>query len=461
MSYYHGRNIEETICALATPAGVGAIGVIRVSGNHAIEMVNQIFKGTNLEEALSHTLHFGKIMEDTVVIDEVLASVFVAPKSYTGEHTIELSCHGSPYIQQRILELLIKRGARLAQPGEFTLRAFLNKKLDLSQAEAVADLIASNSEMSHKTAMNQMRGGFSKEIMLLKEQLVNFASLIELELDFSEEDVEFASRPELKSLVQKLFGLIQSLVQTFKMGNAIKNGVPTVIAGRPNAGKSTLLNALVKEERAIVSAIAGTTRDTIEEAFVIDGIVFRLIDTAGIREHTSDVIESIGIEKTHEKIRQASIVLYLFDVLETSLVQLEAELLPFSSMDLVLIPIGNKIDLADAKQIREKFSVRTDILYLSSKDQTGMEQLNARLKQVIDKDQINNDVILTNVRHYQALSLAGESLQNVLESMSIGRSGELLAFDIRKSIFHLGEIVGDITTDDLLENIFSKFCIGK
>jgi tRNA modification GTPase len=453
--------IAETICALATPAGIGAIGVLRVSGENAIGLVNQVFKGGNLEKAASHTLHFGKIMDGAEIVDEVLASVFVAPTSYTGENTIEISCHGSPYIQQRILQVLVNNGARLAQPGEFTLRAFLNKKLDLSQAEAVADLIASNSEMSHKTAMNQMRGGFSKEIQQLKEQLVNFASLIELELDFSEEDVEFASRPELKALVQKLFGLIQSLVQTFKMGNAIKNGVPTVIAGRPNAGKSTLLNALVKEDRAIVSAIAGTTRDTIEEAFVIDGIVFRLIDTAGIREHTADSIESIGIEKTHEKIKQASIVLYLFDVNETSLAELDAELLPFQNMDLVLIPIGNKIDLADAKQIREKFSVRTDVLYLSSKEQMGMETLNARLKQVIDKDQVNNDVIITNVRHYQALSLAADSLQSVLESMDIGRSGELLAFDIRKSIFHLGEIVGDITTDDLLENIFSKFCIGK
>jgi tRNA modification GTPase len=458
---YNRSNINETICALATPAGIGAIGVLRVSGEKAITLVNQVFKGNDLEKVASHTLHFGKIMDGDEIIDEVLASVFVAPKSYTGENTIEVSCHGSPYIQQRILEVFINNGARLAQPGEFTLRAFLNKKLDLSQAEAVADLIASNSEMSHKTAMNQMRGGFSKEIANLKEKLVNFASLIELELDFSEEDVEFASRPELKELVQKLFGLIQSLVQTFKMGNAIKNGVPTVIAGRPNAGKSTLLNSLVKEDRAIVSAIAGTTRDTIEEAFLIDGIVFRLIDTAGIREHTADTIESIGIEKTHEKIKQASIVLYLFDVNQTSLAELEAELLPFQSMDLVLIPIGNKIDLADAKQIREKFLVQTNILYLSSKEQTGMEQLQHRLKQVIDKDQINNDVIITNVRHYQALSLTAESLQNVLESMSIGRSGELLAFDIRKSIFHLGEIVGDITTDDLLENIFSKFCIGK
>ena len=453
--------LGETICALATPAGVGAIGVVRVSGADAINFVNQVFLGSNLTEAKSHTLHFGKIMDGQEIVDEVLASVFVEPKSYTGENTIEISCHGSPYIQQRILQVLVKQGARLAQPGEFTLRAFLNKKLDLTQAEAVADLIASDSEMSHKTAMNQMRGGFSKEIANLKEKLVNFASLIELELDFSEEDVEFASRPALKELVQKIFGLIQSLTETFKVGNAIKNGVPTVIAGRPNAGKSTLLNALVNEERAIVSAIPGTTRDTIEEAFIIEGILFRLTDTAGIREHTADIIESIGIEKTHEKLKQASIVLYLFDVIETSVAQLENELSALSDLGGLVIPIGNKIDLTNTDEIQAKFAHREDILYISSKEQTAIQALKNRLRQVIDRDQVNNDVIITNIRHYQALSLAGESLENVLLSIDQGRSGELLAFDIRKSIYHLSEIIGDVSTDDLLENIFSKFCIGK
>ncbi|OYU96241.1 MAG: tRNA uridine-5-carboxymethylaminomethyl(34) synthesis GTPase MnmE [Bacteroidetes bacterium B1(2017)] len=455
------NQLAETICALATPAGVGAIGVLRISGKDAITIVNSIFVGSNLNKADSHTLHLGKIMDGKDIVDEVLASVFVEPRSYTGENTIELSCHGSPYIQQRMLEVLVKNGARMAQPGEFTLRAFLNKKLDLSQAEAVADLIASNSEMSHKTAMNQMRGGFSKEIMVLKEKLVNFASLIELELDFSEEDVEFASRPELKTLVQNIYALISSLVQTFKMGNAIKNGVPTVIAGKPNAGKSTLLNTLVNEERAIVSAIAGTTRDTIEEAFVIDGIVFRLIDTAGIREHTSDVIESIGIEKTHEKLKQASIVLYLFDAIETSFEEMTKELEFLKDSGAVVIPIANKIDLGDPKAIQKKFEAREDIIFISSKEQTSIAQLKKRLKEAIEKDQVSNDVIITNVRHYQSLMLAGESLQSVLQSMEMQQTGELLAFDIRKSIYHLGEIVGDITTDDLLTNIFSKFCIGK
>jgi tRNA modification GTPase len=453
--------LDETICALATPAGIGAIGVIRVSGEQSIQIVNTLFRGKNLLEVPTHTLHFGKIMDGTELVDEVLVSVFKDTKSYTGENSIEISCHGSPYIQQRILSILVQAGARLAQPGEFTMRAFLNKKLDLSQAEAVADVIASHSEMSHKTAMNQMRGGFSKEISGLKERLVNFASLIELELDFSEEDVEFASRPELKDLVQNMLRLIHGLTETFKVGNAIKNGIPTVIAGKPNAGKSTLLNALVKEERAIVSAIAGTTRDTIEEAFVIDGIQFRLIDTAGIREHTSDSIESIGIEKTHEKIKQASIVLYVFDVNETSLAELANETAAMASMDLILIPIGNKIDLTQEAVIKQKFSARTDIIYLSSKEQSGIDKLATRLRKVIDSDQIKNDVIISNIRHYQSLMLAGESLQQVIESMEIGRSGELLAFDIRKAIFHLGEIVGDISTDDLLENIFSKFCIGK
>ncbi len=452
---------NDTICALATPAGLGAIGVIRLSGTHAIAIANQCFAGKNLTTVTSHTAHFGRLVQAEEIIDEVLATVFVEPKSYTGENTVEISCHGSTYIQQRILEVLINAGARLAQPGEFTLRAFLNGKLDLTQAEAVADLIASNSEMSHKTAMNQMRGGFSKEIAMLREKLINFASLIELELDFSEEDVEFASRPELQTLVSNLHKMLLQLVETFKMGNAIKNGVPTVIAGKPNAGKSTLLNALIKEDRAIVSAIAGTTRDTIEESFTLGGIVYRLIDTAGIREHTADLIESIGIEKTYEKIKQASIIIYLFDALETDLDSLSKALAEFDNLEATVIPVANKIDLGKEQDFKAKFSSLPELIYLSSKAQSGLNQLYARLQEVVSKDKVSNDVIITNLRHYQALSEAAQALEQVLQSMQQNRKTELLAFDIRKAIFHLGEITGEITNDDLLANIFSKFCIGK
>jgi tRNA modification GTPase len=452
---------NDTICALATPAGLGAIGVIRLSGTNAIAIANQCFAGKNLTTVASHTAHFGRLVQAEEIIDEVLATVFVEPKSYTGENTVEISCHGSTYIQQRILEVLINAGARLAQPGEFTLRAFLNGKLDLTQAEAVADLIASNSEMSHKTAMNQMRGGFSKEIAMLREKLINFASLIELELDFSEEDVEFASRPELQTLVSNLHKMLLQLVETFKMGNAIKNGVPTVIAGKPNAGKSTLLNALIKEDRAIVSAIAGTTRDTIEESFTLGGIVYRLIDTAGIREHTADLIESIGIEKTYEKIKQASIIIYLFDALETDLDSLSKALAEFDNLEATVIPVANKIDLGKEQDFKAKFSSLPELIYLSSKAQSGLNQLYARLQEVVSKDKVSNDVIITNLRHYQALSEAAQALEQVLQSMQQNRKTELLAFDIRKAIFHLGEITGEITNDDLLANIFSKFCIGK
>ncbi len=455
MSAYLRNDLNDTICALATAGGVGAIGVIRVSGADAITIVNNLFKGKNLLQQASHTVHFGKIVNREQVIDEVLATLFVAPTSYTGEHTVELSCHGSPYIQQQILELLVNNGCRMAKPGEFTMRAFLNRKLDLSQAEAVADLIASNSAESHRTAMNQMRGGFSAQISTLREKLVNFASLIELELDFSEEDVEFAHRDELRVLVEHIQSIIQELILSFTYGNAIKNGIPTVIAGKPNAGKSTLLNALVNEERAIVSDIAGTTRDTIEEAFVIEGITFRLIDTAGIRKTASDKIEEIGIERTFEKIQKASIVMYVYDASATSPAQLEEELLPFKKHQAIVIPVANKTDLATAV---------TDTplsIPVSAKNNTGIETLKKRLIEVVKKDEVKNDIIITNLRHYEALKNTHHSLELVLKSMDNKQTGELLAFDIRKAIYHLGEITGEITTDDLLANIFSKFCIGK
>jgi tRNA modification GTPase len=449
-------DLNDTICALATPAGTGAIGIIRVSGSRAIEIVNTLFKGKDLAEQPSHTIHFGKIADGGRIIDEVLASLFVAPKSYTGEHTVELSCHGSHYIQQQILQLLVQHGCRLAKPGEFTLRAFLNKKLDLSQAEAVADLIASDSAESHKMAMQQMRGGFSEQINHMRSQLVNFASLIELELDFSEEDVEFAARKELLALVSQIATLIQNLLQSFNYGNAIKNGIPTVIAGKPNAGKSTLLNALINEERAIVSDIAGTTRDTIEEAFVIDGITFRLIDTAGIRQHASDAIEEIGIERAFEKLQKASIIMYVFDATLTTAEQLTQELNLFSSYPAIVIPVANKTDVLDDYSVFNQETV-----CISAKNSIGLELLKQRLVAAVRKDEIKNDIIITNLRHYEALKHAADGLQQVLNGIDMRISGELLALDIRKALFHLAEITGEVTTDDLLANIFSKFCIGK
>lgn len=482
MSYYIKQDLDDTICALATAGGVGAIGVIRVSGTEAIKIVDEVFKGKRLIDQASHTVHFGKIMDGEKIIDEVLATLFVSPKSYTGENTIELSCHGSPFIQQQILQLLVSKGCRLAKPGEFTLRAFLNKKLDLSQAEAVADLIASNSEESHRTAMMQMRGGFSYQIADMRERLVNFASLIELELDFAEEDVEFAERDDLRQLVIKIRALIRSLLETFKYGNAIKKGIPTVIAGKPNAGKSTLLNALVNDERAIVSDIAGTTRDTIEEAFVINGITFRLIDTAGIRDQTTDKIEAIGIERTFDRIQKASIVIYLFDAGTTSPEQLEEELMAFEGINAVIIPVANKVDLlgdtqlARLKHLQEIQDKREDagtgiedkasllsptLIPISSRLNLGIDFLKERLVEIVKKDEVKNDIIITNLRHYEALQHANEALEKVMDGIDRHITGELLAFDIRKALFHLGEITGEVTTDDLLANIFSKFCIGK
>ncbi len=452
-------DLDETICALATPEGVGALGIIRISGKDAISLVSEIFDGKKLIEQATHTVHLGKIKDGENILDEVLATIFIAPKSFTGENSVELSCHGSPFIQQKIVELLVKKSCRLAKPGEFTLRAFLNKRLDLSQAEAVADLIASQSAESHRTAMMQMRGGFSNEISILRERLLNFASLIELELDFAEEDVEFANRNELKTFVENIQSIINSLLATFKYGNAIKNGIPTVIVGKPNAGKSTLLNALINEERAIVSEIAGTTRDSIEEIFVIDGILFRLIDTAGIRQHSNDTIEKIGIKRTYEKIEKASIIIYLFDASTSSETEIKNELKLFENINAVVIPVANKTDLLPINS--QLFKVSDLQIEISSLKKIGIENLKSKLKDIVSKDKVKNDIIVTNIRHFEALKNTNDSLESVLNGIEINITTELLAFDIRKAIFHLGEITGEITTDDLLANIFSKFCIGK
>ncbi|MFN4082286.1 MAG: tRNA uridine-5-carboxymethylaminomethyl(34) synthesis GTPase MnmE [Bacteroidia bacterium] len=457
--YYTKSNLDETICAPATPTGTGAIAVIRISGKNAIEIVNSAFKGKNLLKAKSHTAHFGYIVDGNEIVDEVLATVFIEPKSYTGENTVEISCHGSMYIQQRILELLTNKGARLAQPGEFTLRAFLNKKMDLSQAEAVADLIASNSSNTHKTAMQQMRGGYSQELKKLRQKLLDFASLIELELDFSEEDVEFASRNELHTQVYAIKQFIEALIQSFKFGNVIKQGIPTVIAGKPNAGKSTLLNALLNEDRAIVSNIAGTTRDVIEETLIIDGYTFRLTDTAGIRK-SADIIETIGIEKTWEKISKASIVLYLFDASITTPQNLKQELSEIELHDAEIIPIANKIDLCDAEKLKN-FELFNEIVFLSSLEKINIDVLLKKLSLIAHKQKGGDELIVTNVRHVEALQKAQIALANVLSGIDAKISGELLAFDLRLAIDALSEILGNISNDELLGNIFSRFCIGK
>ena len=452
-------NLQDTIVALATPSGVGAIGVIRLSGENAIHICNDTFKGKNLLEQKSHTIHFGTIRdEQNNIIDEVLVSLFVAPKSYTGEHVVEVSCHGSNYIIQQIIQLFLRKGARMAQPGEFTMRAFLNGQLDLSQAEAVADLIASDSEAAHSMAMHQMRGGFSSEIQKLREELIHFASLIELELDFSEEDVEFADRDDLKNLIYKIQRLIKRLTDSFQLGNVIKNGVTTVIAGRPNAGKSTLLNALLNEERAIVSEIAGTTRDTIEEILNINGVQFRIIDTAGIREAT-DKIEAIGVQKAMVEIERSSILIYLFDAATMSAAELRSDLAKLNRKDMTTIVLANKIDLIDNPSTFEEF----DAITISAKEKLNLETLRHTLFDAVTNGKINlQSTIVSNTRHYDALQKANKSLDDVLNGMTMGITGDFLAQDIRHALIYLGEITGAIDVDeDILGNIFGKFCIGK
>lgn len=459
------NHITETICAIATPPGIGAIAVIRLSGNDALQIANKVFFGSDLENANSHTIHFGTIRDNDKIVDEVLVSVFKGSKSFTGENSVEISTHGSPYIQQQVLQLLLKNGAKPAGPGEFTLRAFLNGKMDLSQAEAVADVITANSESSLELAMGQMRGGFSIEIKKLREELIHFASLIELELDFGEEDVEFADRSDLKELIEKLQSALYKLINSFNYGNVIKTGVPVAIVGEPNVGKSTLLNALLNEERAIVSDIAGTTRDVIEDELIIKGISYRFIDTAGIRD-TSDEIESIGIKKSFEKIDQASIVLLLIDAAEIKREQLLLDIQKIKDRiegkNKRLVVIANKIDKGNEDEIHSKFSEVENVIYISAKEDKNIEEIKEQLYAFVQSGAMqNNDVVVTNARHYEALTKAKDFLIKVLEGLNQNITGDFLAMDIRQSLYHLGEITGEISSEDLLDNIFSRFCIGK
>ena len=459
---------NDTIIALATPSGAGAIAIIRLSGPDAITMVDAFFKSIHskkLSSQKTHTIHLGHIVEDSRVLDEVLVSVFKNPKSYTGEDVIEISCHGSSYIQQEIIQLFVRHGARIANPGEFTLRAFLNAKLDLSQAEAVADLIASDNKASHQIAMQQMRGGFSNEIKVLRDELLNFASLIELELDFSEEDVEFADRKQFEDLLTRIIKVLKHLIDSFSTGNVIKNGIPISIIGAPNVGKSTLLNALLNEDKAIVSDIAGTTRDAIEDEITIEGIKFRFIDTAGIRT-TDDTIESIGIKKTFEKITQSQVVLYLLDAskVTTNTIQIfntDIRKIQEQYPDKQLIVVANKMDQANQEFIETSF-VYSHTLFTSAKSGLGIDNLKAKLLEFVNTGALrNNDTIITNSRHYDSLLKALADVQKVQQGMDANLSGDLLAIDIRQALYHLGEITGEITSDDLLGNIFANFCIGK
>ncbi|PTB96561.1 tRNA uridine-5-carboxymethylaminomethyl(34) synthesis GTPase MnmE [Marivirga lumbricoides] len=458
---------QETIIALSTAPGVGAIAIIRLSGTESIRIVNGVFHGKNLNVQKSHTAHFGTIREDDSedgkqgrIIDEVLVTLFIAPRSFTKENVVEISCHGSPFIVQQIIKLFLKKGVRLAKPGEFTQRAFLNGKFDLAQAEAVADLINADTEAAHRAALNQMRGGFSDQIKQLRQELIHFASMIELELDFGEEDVEFADRQDLKDLVAKLLSVITLLANSFDLGNVIKNGVPTVIAGKPNAGKSTLLNALLNEEKAIVSDIAGTTRDFIEDEINLEGVVFRFIDTAGLRE-TEDKVEAIGVSRTREKMKQASLIIYLFDMKNDSLVEIHRDINMLENLGVPFIKVGNKVDEAQP-ELYESLKKDNDVLFISAINKDNLEALKNKLVETVNLDNFKTgDTVVTNIRHYDNLIQTQNALIAVMQGLDSDITGDFLAMDIRQALHYLGEITGEITTDDLLANIFSKFCIGK
>ncbi|MHA7877984.1 MAG: tRNA uridine-5-carboxymethylaminomethyl(34) synthesis GTPase MnmE [Bacteroidota bacterium] len=451
---------EDPIVALATPPGRSAIAVIRLSGEGVIELVGQVFRGKDLTQQASHTIHFGTIYDDKQLLDEVLVALFRAPKSFTQEDAVEISCHGSNFVVQQIIQLLIRHGARLAKPGEFTLRAFLNGRLDLAQAEAVADLIAADSAVAHRTALQQMRGGFSSKIKQLRAQFVHLASMLELELDFAEEDVAFIDRTALKQLAQALLAPITQLIQSFELGNVIKNGVPTVIAGKPNAGKSTLLNAMLNEDKAIVSHIPGTTRDFIEAEVNIGGINFRCIDTAGLRDATEDTIEAIGIAKTKEQLKKAAIVVYLFDLSTETLSSIHQVVAQLEASKVPYIKVGNKIDVASSSLLQAL--QQEDFILISAAQQQHLNLLKSRLLACVALAQLSEtDTIVVNARHHTSLHNCRKALQDVLRGIACNLTHELLAQDIRSALYYLGEITGEVTTDELLGNLFAKFCIGK
>ena len=454
---------KETIVALATPNGLGAIAVIRISGKDAISITEKLFKGKNnkiLSKQKSHTVHLGHLLKNGHELDEVLITLFKGPQSYTGEETVEISCHGSTYIQKEIIDLFIDQGIRVAYPGEFTLRAFINGKMDLNQAEAVADLIASENEGSHKLAMQQMKSGFSNDLKKLRSELLHFSSMIELELDFSQEDVEFAERDEFKRLTHKIQSELKTLINSFQSGNVLKNGISVTIAGKPNAGKSSLLNTLLNEDIAIVSEIPGTTRDSIEDSLVIDGVNFRFTDTAGLRE-TKDIIESKGIERTKEKIKKAKILIYLFDINDTNFNEIKSKIESFKRKDLSILLVRNKVDLKNENKNLLNDLKGTEVIEISATDSNSVSRLKNRLVKEIDILNPYNDVIISNSRHYEALIKALKAIEEVNKGLKENISGDLLSVDIRRSIEYLAEITGEITNDDVLKNIFANFCIGK
>lgn len=449
---------NPTIVALSTPPGAGAIGVIRLSGQDAVAIADGIFKGKKLADQATHTLHFGRIVSESELIDEVVVSLFRAPHSYTGEDVVEISCHGSAYILQRIIELCVEKGATPAAAGEFTQRAFINGKLDLTQAEAVGDVIAAESKAAQHTAMHQLRGGFSSELKAMREELITFSALIELELDFSQEDVEFADRTQLYDLLERISTSTSQLINSFRLGNAVKNGVSVAIIGAPNAGKSTLLNALLNEERAIVSEIAGTTRDTVEEVINLDGILYRFIDTAGIREETSDTIEQQGIARSRKKAEEADVILYLYDAVADNPALIKQAMVWLDSLDKPYLFLMNKMDAVPAH-----FSGRRDALFISAKTGQGLDELKSRLKAFITDSSVKpGDTIITNTRHLAALQKIAAAVSDIKTGLDNDIPGDLIALDIRQALHYIGEITGQVIHDrDVLGAIFEKFCIGK